>query len=205
LGVGNYTVEHMARQLHLTVTAILSVAVSGCVGFVHTSAPKSWPKPVPATNVLAFDGVFSNRSVDIETGAPSDKGRQLFDFLTGCGHQHGKQGVYVAIDSSPVDDSIYVRLLDEHKLEIDSAVLAIDVAYVVRKGFLMLYGPFSGTHAKSTNMGYGIDRKSSQLYLTEAGALLGRQGEVETGLLFCVVPVFTSSKDSMLWRRISLE
>jgi hypothetical protein len=192
----------MSIRTLLTAAAMMFLVACGCVRVSHQPTPRSWPKPTPATNTMAFDGVFSNQSIDPKTGQPSDESTQLFDFLTGRDHMHGKDGKQVGIRSSLDESVLHVRLLDERELEIDSADLQRSSDFDLSKGFLHLRGPFSGTHGESSNLGTDISGESSQLYVSSAGDLLGRKSESEVGLLFYFVPVATSEKNCMMWPKI---
>src|ERR1017187_5976610 len=104
----------MTNRFLLTIAAMIFLATCGCVGVSHKSTPRSWPKPTPATNAMEFDGVFSNRSIDPKTGKPNDQSAQLFDFLTGRGHMHGKRGAQVEIRSSPDESVMHVQIGRAH-------------------------------------------------------------------------------------------
>ena len=186
----------------LTTGTVLFLAASGCVGVKHERAPQSWPKPISASEVKQFDGIFSNRSIDPKTGQPGDQSAQLFDFLTGRGHSLGKLGWEVEIRSTSDGSLLHVRLLDEQELEIASADLQRGADFELSRGFLSLHGPSSGTHATSTNLGTGIRHQSFQLYISSTSDLLGRQSDSAAGLLFYFVPVATDTKDCMLWPKI---
>lgn len=179
------------------------LATFGCVGVRRERRAGSWPEPTSAMDVKQFDGAFSNRSVDRASGHPTDQTPQLFDFLTGRGHVHGKRGVAVQIRFSSEDGVLHLRLLDEQDVEIDSASLQRGSDFDFSGGFLNLYGPFSGAHARSTNLGAGMERQSSRLYLASSDSLLGQRSECGAGLLFYFVPYAGTSKSWMLWPKLA--
>lgn len=115
---------------------------------------------------------------------------------------HGERGTQVEIRSAPDESVLHLRLLDEQKVEIDSADLKSTVDFELSRGVLSLHGPFAGTRARSTNLGTGIEHQSSQLYLSSTSDLFGRKSDSGAALLFYVVPVIGSSKDCMLWLKL---
>jgi len=195
----------MTKRIQVLAVTIIVLATSGCVAVRRERRAESWPEPTSAADVMQFDGTFSNRSVNRATGHPSDRTAQLFDFLTGQGHSHGERGVQVQIRFSREDGVLQVRLLDEHGVVIDSARLQPGSNFEFFGRFLSLYGPFSGTHARSTNMGAGMERQTSRIYLASGEGLFGQQSECGAGLLFYFVPFVGSSKSWMLWPKLAAQ
>ena len=189
----------MRNTILLTTAVVMFMATSGCVIVNRQHAPQSWPTPISASDLKQFDGIFRNRSIDLKTGKPDDQSLQLFDFLTGRGHSHGRLGTEVEIRSTSDGSLLHVRLLDEREWEIDSADLHRRADFELSNGFLNLHGSFSGTRAESTNLGTGIGHHSSQLYVSSTSDLLGRRSDSGAALLFYFVPLVSNSKDCMLW------
>ena len=179
------------------------LTTSGCVAIRHERPAGSWPEPTFATELKQFEGVFGNRSVDRATGQPGERSAQLFDFLTGQGHSHGRWGVVVEIRYAVEGGTLHVRLLDEKGVEIDSASLRPGTDFEMEKGFLSLFGPFSGTHSRSGNLGAGLGRQSSRLYVSSSDGLLGQRFESGAGILFYFVPYVGGSKSWMLWPKLA--
>ena len=184
---------------------MICLATSGCVFFKRERAPRSWPQPISAAQVEQFDGVFSNLGIDRTTGQPSARAGELFDFLTGQGHYHLKRGTRVEIRSSPDQKVMHIRQLDEQQLEIDSASLQRGTDFEFSKGFLKVYGPFSGLRADSGNLGTGVEHQSFRFYLSSTGDLLGKNAHSSSGLLFYFVPIMISGNDWRLWPKIPSE
>jgi len=189
--------------IHILGVAVVLFATSGCVAVRHERRAESWPEPTTAADVEQFEGMFSNRSVDRATGQPGDRSVQLFDFLTGQGHSHGRRGVAVEIRRAAEEAVLHVRLLDEKGLEIDSASLRRSRDFELTEGSLSLFGPFSGTHSRSGNLGGGVERQSSRLYVSSSEGLLGRRSESGAGFLFYFVPYLGGSRSWMLWPKLA--
>lgn len=171
----------------------------GCIAVRHQPPADSWPQPQTISDTKQFEGMFSNRSVDRSTGQPGERTAQLFDFLTGRGHSHGKRGVSVEMRCAEEGAMLFVRLFDDKGLEIDSARLQRGTDFEFEDGSLRLFGPFSGTHSRSGNLGAGVERQSSRLYVASSQGLLGRSSESGAGLLFYFVPYVGGSKAWMFW------
>jgi hypothetical protein len=193
----------MTKRILQIAVAMTLLTTSGCVAVKNKRAPQSWPKPISATGIKQFEGLYNNRSVDRTTGKPGERTYQLFDFLRGRSHSHGNRGVYVEVSSSFDDTVLHVRLLDEQHLEIDSASLQHDSDFELTRGFLTLHGPYSGTRAGSGNIAVGVEDESSRLYVSSTCDLLGRQSDRSAGLLFYFVPFISAGRHWMLWPKLS--
>jgi hypothetical protein len=185
----------------LIIAALTILAGTGCIHLKRI--PGSWPKPIAATEVKQFEGVFSNLSIDSKTGQIGDRSSQLFDFLTGKGHSNGKQGTQVQIISSPDGTVLDIHLLNQEKSEIDSATLKRGNDFDYSEGSLILYGPFSGLRGISGNLGNGVQHQLFRLYLSATHDLIGKQTEKGAGFLFYTVPVTGMTKTWMLWPKIT--
>lgn len=192
----------MKTTIHILGVATALFTASGCVAVRHERRAESWPEPTTAADLKQFEGMFSNRSVDRATGKPGDRSAQLFDFLTGQGHSHGRRGVAVEIRHGAEEAVLHVRLLDEKGMEIDSASLRRSTDFELTEGSLRLFGPFSGTHSRSGNLGAGVERQSSRLYVSSSDGFLGQSSESGAGLLFYFVPYVGGSKTWMFWPKL---
>ena len=184
----------------MTVALLVS---SGCIAVRRQPPAELWHEPQAASDTKQFEGVFSNRSIDRSTGKPGERTAQLFDFLTGQGHSHGKRGVTVEMRCADNGVILVVRLLDDKGLEIDSASLRRGTEFEFEDGSLRLFGPFSGTHSRSGNLGAGVERQSSHLYVSSSDGFLGRSSESGAGLLFYFVPYVGGSKTWMFWPKLA--
>lgn len=194
--------ESVKTTIHILGVALALFASSGCVMVSRESRVESWPEPTTAADLKQFEGMFSNRSVNRATGLPGDRSEQLYDFLTGQGHAHGRRGVAVEISHLAEETGLHVRLLDEKGLEIDSARLRGSADFQLTEGSLSLFGQFTGTHSRAGNLGAGVERKSSRLYVSSSDGLLGQHSETGAGFLFYFIPYVGGSKSWLLWPKL---
>jgi hypothetical protein len=188
------------RILLLPVVMTLLVG-NGCVHFNRESEPSSWPKPVSATDTKQFEGVFENQNVkatNYRSGVPIT---DLFDFITGRRTANGMQGNQVEIRTSKDGSALQIRLLDEQGLEIAATVLHRSTDFDLSSRNLVLYGPFSGYHGSSGNLGAGVEHHSANLYVSATHDLLGSQSTSNVALLFYFVPSVLGGEDWILWPR----
>lgn len=187
-----------SRILVVCSTALL-VTCTGCICVSVQRADPDWPKPIAVSRPSEFSGVYWNRSGECNCGG---YGVELFDFVTGQGHQHGDRGCKVRVDASEDGGVLCVRLLDTNHVEIDSAELRRGVDYDIERGALTLHGPFSGGHHGVSNLGFYARHERDRLYQTSAGSLIGLEEDKEAGLVFGVVPVAGEDTSRNLWRRV---
>lgn len=188
----------MTNRLTFLTGALTAFVAVGCVGIRRSALPPQAPKPMVATSVAQFTGLFQNRSHQLPEKYP----QPLFGFITGRGHAYGQGGAWVAIEHVKADDSLRVRLLDEKHQQIDSADLRRDKEFSFSRGVLTLSGPSVGTQATSGNLGAGVERKHVQLARADSGDLIGRTSTKGAFLLFFAVPVIGGSYEESLWPRV---
>ncbi len=180
------------------------LATTGCIVMGNKSAAKSWPEPTSAPDLKSFGGMFHNRSVDRTTGKPGE-GSQLFDFFTGRSHWRVRQGTGVEVRSSEDGASLFIRLLDEKGAEMDSVTLRRDADFKFEDGSLRLFGPFSGTHPVSGNLGTGVQHESARLHVSSQDGFLGQRSESGVGFMFYFVPFASSSRRWMFWPKLATQ
>lgn len=190
----------LLKRIFYIVTLTMLFMTVGCVGMYNKRPNQSWPKPVASFKTGQFDGVFKNYS--LETKIDEVSRNQLFDFLTNQSHSHIKRGTEVEIQSSPDENVLRVRLLDQDRLEIDSAELHRGTNFDLTGGFINLHGLFLGARSEAGNIAVEAENESSRLYISSAGDLLGKHTSKTTGLLFYLIPFATNEKEWMLWSKV---
>ena len=189
------------RIVPVIISAALILLSTGCVGFKFKRRPATWPGPISASNLKQFEGVFSNSAPRVTRERSDD----LYSFLIGQGHSHGKRGTQVEIRSSADQKTLHVRLLDEQRLEVASVSLQRGVNFDFSRGFLNLHGPFTGGDAKAGNIAAYVGYESAGLYLTTTHDLLGRRSGRGAGLLFYFIPFLGGSRYWVLWPQATHE
>ena len=190
------------KSLFFLFSAMLALFTSGCIIVQRDPWHSSWPKPVAANDFRQFEGVYRNHGLDAKNENELVSGCELFDFLTGEGHQHGDRGKQVEIRSSQDGSSLRVRLFDEQDREIDSATLQRGTAFALSDGALVLHGHFSGWLDNSGNWGPNRQYQSDKLRLASNGGLLGHEFRAEFGLLCEFIPTASTCVSTMFWRKI---
>ena len=109
----------------------------------------------------------------------------------------------VEIRHAAEEPVLHVRLLDEKGSEIDSASLRRGTDFELTEGSLSLFGPFSGTHSRSGNLGGGVERQSSRLYVSSSDGLLGRKSDTGAGFLFYFLPYLGGNKSWTFWPKLA--
>ncbi len=195
-----------AAKRVLLVPVVMTLLVgNGCVHFNDESEPSSWPKPISATDTKQFEGIFKNQNANAtayRSGAPIT---DLFDFIHGRRTTNGMRGTQVEIRASKDGSTLDVRLLDGKGSEIDATDLHRGSDFDLSSGALTLYGPFSGYHSSSGNLGAGVEHHSAKLYVSSTRDLLGIQSSRNAGLLFYFVPMAMGGKDWILWAKVNQE
>jgi hypothetical protein len=195
----------VAKRVLLITVVMTLLAGNGCVHFNDESEPPSWSKPISAADATQFNGVFKNQNVNAtiyRSGVPIT---DLFDFITGRRTTNGMRGSQVEIRASKDGSSLAVRLLDGQGLEIAATDLHRGSDFDLSGGAIALYGPFSGNHGSSGNLGAGVEHHSAELHVSTTHDLLGTQSSSNVGLLFYFVPSVLGGKDWILWPRVSQE
>ncbi|HXR49206.1 MAG TPA: hypothetical protein VN784_17370 [Candidatus Limnocylindrales bacterium] len=195
----------VAKRVLLITVVMTLLAGNGCVNFNDESEPPSWPKPVSATDTTQFDGIFKNQNVNATTYRSGIPITDLFDFISGRRTANGMRGSQVEIRTSKDGSALDVRLLDGQGSEIAATNLHRGSDFDLSSGALALYGPFSGNHGSSGNLGTGVEHHSARLYVSSTHDLLGTQSSSNVGLLFYCVPMAMGGKDWILWPRVSQE
>jgi hypothetical protein len=193
----------VAKRFLLLPIVMTMLAVNGCVHYNDASEPASWPKPLSASDPKQFDGVYTNQNVkatNYRSGVPIT---DLFDFITGRRTTNGVWGSQVEIRASKDGSALHVRLLDGHGLEIAATDLHRGSDFDLSSDALTLYGPFSGCHGSSGNLGAGVGHRVARLYVSSTHDLLGTQSETNFALLFYFVPSVLGGQDWILWPRLA--
>jgi hypothetical protein len=94
--------------------------------------------------------------------------------------------------------------LDGHGSEIAATDLHRGSDFDLSGDALTLYGPFSGYHDSSGNLGAGVGHRLARLYVSSTHDLLGTQSETNVALLFYFVPSVLGGQDWILWPRLAL-
>jgi hypothetical protein len=195
----------MTKRILLILVVMTLLAGNGCVYFADESEPPSWPKPISATNTTQFEGAFKNQNANVTTYRSGVPVAGLFDFITGRRATNGARGSQVEIRATRDGSALVVRLLDGQGFEIAVADLHRGSDFDLSGGALAVYGPFSGYHGSSGNLGAGVAHHIAKLYISSTHNLLGTQSARNAGLLFYFVPTTIGGKDWILWPRIGPE
>jgi hypothetical protein len=195
----------VAKRVPFIPVLMALLAGNGCVHFNDESEPLSWPKPISVTETKQFDGVFKNQNVNATAFRSGIPVTDLYDFITGRRTTDGMRGSQVEIRASKDGSSLDVRLLDGQGSEIAATDLHRGSDFVLSGSAMALYGPFSGNHGSSGNLGAGVEHHSAELYVSSTHDLLGTQSSSNVGLLFYFVPSVLGGKDWILWPRIGQE
>jgi len=193
----------VAKWFLLMPVVMTMLAVNGCAHFNDASEPASWPKPVSVTDLKQFDGVYTNQNIkatNYRSGVPVT---DLFDFITGRRTTNGVQGSQVEIRAAKDGSALHVRLLDGHGLEIGATDLHRGSDFDLSGNALALYGPFSGYHGSSGNLGAGVGHQKARLYVSPTHDLLGTLSKTNFTLLFYFVPSVLGGQDWILWLRLA--
>lgn len=192
---------NVIKPVLLIPVAMTLLAGNGCVHFNDKSEPPSWPKPIFATDTKQFDGVFKNQNVNATAYRSGVPVTDLFDFMTGRRTANSMRGTQVEIRASEDGGALDVRLLDGQGLEIAATDLRRGSDFDLSSGALAIYGPFSGYHRSSGNLGTGVEHHRAKLYVSSTRDLLGTQSSSNVGLLFYFVPMAMGGQDWILWPR----
>jgi hypothetical protein len=179
------------------------LAVNGCVHYHDASEPASWPKPVSVTATKQFNGVYANQNCKVTNYRSGVPVTDLFDFITGRRTTNGVWGRQVEIRATKDGSALHVRLLNGHEAEIAATDLYRGSNFDLSSDALTLYGPFSGYHDSSGNLGAGVGHRMARLYVSSTHDLLGTQSETNVGLLFYFVPSVLGGQDWILWPRLA--
>jgi hypothetical protein len=193
----------VAKRILLLPVVMTMLAVNGCVHYNDASEPASWPKPVSVTDPKQFDGVYTNQNVKVTNYRSGVPVTDLFDFITGRRTTNGVQGSQVEIRAAKDGSTLHVRLLDGHGLEIAATDLHRGSDFDLSDNALALYGPFSGYHGSSGNLGAGVGHQTARLYVSSTHDLLGTQSKTNVALLFYFVPSVLGGQDWILWPRLA--
>lgn len=193
---------NVTKRVLLIALVMASVAGNGCVHFNDESEPPSWPKPVSATDLKQFEGVFKNQNANATTYRSGIPITDLFDFVTSRRTTNGIRGNQVEISASKDGKALAVRLLDGQGLEIAATDLHRGSDFDLSSGVLILYGPFSAAHGSSGNLGAGVEYHSAGLYVSSNHDLIGTQSSSNVGLLFYFVPMVMGGEDWIIWPRV---
>ncbi len=190
------------RTNALMIGCLAAAAIlSGCVAGRSDVPNPAWPTAVATSEIRQFEGVFRNESLLAATGATHRRGSSLFAFLGGTRRIAPGPGERVEIRISP-EGTLRVRLLDSQHHEISAVSLERKKGFSFAAGRLQLQGRRSGGRADAGNLGVGVSYRHSELQLSAAGSLLGREAQGSAGLLFYFVPLATSSEQAMQWLRL---
>jgi hypothetical protein len=181
---------------HLLAVSLLAVLTSGCVSTQIEQLDRSGSKPVRATNLKQFEGVYRNRA--FETGEPDENTTELFVFLLGPARSHDR-GRRVEIRSTPSGDALRLRLLDSRNRQLDAATLHRGRDFKFSRGAIVLHWDSSVLRTTSSNWGPGVEHALSRVHLTDNGSLLGRDASGGVALLMAVIPVATATRSFWLW------
>jgi hypothetical protein len=190
------------RTLFLLLITLSVMVTSGCMFGEREYAHPSWPKSVAATDLRQFEGVYLNHSLDSKTGVAGEHYHELFDFLTGQGHNNGGRGKRVEVRSTPDGTSLVVSLFDEGKIQVDSATLRCGPAFTLVHGELFLHGPSAGWRDQSGNFGPNVHYQRCKLHPATTGGLLGNEFETDFGLLCDIIPMTGATQRAMFWPAI---
>ena len=182
------------------IAILAAITLSGCD--TGNPAHPSWPKPVRATALNQFDGVYRNHGHNFMTGRQMDNDSQLFDHLTDRPNDHGKRAWELEMRSSPDGRAVRLRLCDSHGGLLDSTELRSGVHYRFVRGSIALLGSSTGFQGGTSNLGTAIDYDGARLYLTPTGGLLCATSSSGAGLLFYMIPAAHYGKHWSYWTRL---
>lgn len=194
----------VAKRILILPLMMTMLAVNGCVFCNDTREPVSWPKPVSDLDPKHFDGVYINQNVKVTKYRSGVPVTDLFDFITGRRTTNGVCGSRVEICAAKDGSALHVRLLDGHGLELAATDLHRGSDFDRSSRALTLYGPFSGYHGSSGNLGAGVGHRMARLYVSSTHDLLGTQSETSVALLFYFVPSVLGGQDWMIWSRLDV-
>jgi hypothetical protein len=195
--------ENVAKRILALPVVMTMLEVNGCVHYTDASEPAPWPKPFAANDLQQFDGFYTNQNVKVTNYRSGVPVPDLFDFITGRRTTNGIEGRQVEIRAAKDGSALHLRLLDGHGLELVSTDLHRGSDLDLSGDALALYGPFSGYHGSSGNLGAGVGHRVAGLYVSSNHELLGKQSETNLGLLFYFVPSLLGGQDWILWPRLT--
>ena len=193
----------MAKRILLLPVVLTMLAVNGCVHYNDASEPASWPKPVSVTTRNSLTGFIPTKMIKVTNYRSGVPVTDLFDFITGRRTTNGVQGSQVEIRAAKDGSALHLRLLDGHGLEIAATDLHRGSDFDLSGNALALYGPFSGYHGASGNLGAGVEHHKARLYVSSTHDLLGTQSKTNFALLFYFVPSVLGGQDWILWPRLA--
>jgi hypothetical protein len=179
------------------------LAVLFGTGCVRTNRNARWPEPMENPRMVDFDGPYSNWSVDPTDGQQSGPGLELFDFVTDRGHEHGTRGAQTELRESDDGSVLHVRLIDQSGAEIDKADLRRGIDFELVHDHLDIKGPFVGWNSEASNLAAYTEKRTSQLFVSRNGELLGKRSSSGGGFLFYFIPSGGKTVEWMLWRKLS--
>jgi hypothetical protein len=190
----------MGSYLRLGAAFLALLSGAGCL---RTNKNALWTEPIANPRVIDFQGLYSNWSVDPTASQASGPGAALFDFVTNRGHEHGRRGTSAELRVSDDGSLLHVRLLDQGGAEIDKADLRRAVDFALAHDHLDIKGPFVGWHHEASNLAAYVEKRTSQLYVSRNGDLLGKNSSSGAGFLFHFIPSGGKTVEWVLWRKLS--
>ncbi len=172
-------------------------------GCVRTNKNALWPEPIANPRMVDFKGLYSNWSVDPAVDQQGGPGLELFDFVTDRSHQYGTRGSQTELSESEDGSVLRVRLLDQSGAEIGQADLRRGIDFEFAHDHLDIKGPFVGWHSNASNLAAYAERRTSQLFVSRNGELLGRRSSSGGGFLFYFIPAGGKTIEWILWRKLS--
>jgi hypothetical protein len=128
-----------SMSAYFRLSCVLILFTSGCVTTRIDKPEHSWPKPIAATDLKQFDGVYLDSALEmLETGKPAPNTTELFVFLLGPTHSHEGDSNHVEIRSTPDGRHLRIRLLDPRHRQIDSALLHRGTDFALSGGAIVV-------------------------------------------------------------------
>ena len=197
------TIVQMQFRLFGSLAMLLT---SGCINLDFARSPRFWPKPVAATSLQQFQGVYRNHSLDDKTGEVTEYGYPLFAYLIGGRYARGERGwdgERVEIHVTSDENRLMVDLFDLNGHEVDSATLQRNKVFVFSGEKLILQGPFAGWGELGSNLAPGVKHTRYRLRLSSSGGLRGDISEKKAGLFFGFIPEAGTTKHMMFWPKVA--
>jgi hypothetical protein len=184
--------------------ALMLLMLACLPGCVNQSAHRSWPKPVKASALSQFEGVYDNKGRDNKTGIRkgTSDGQGFYYFLTyGRDDDAEYDGARLDVRFSQDGRLMKLRLYNPQGKMIQSNNLQRGVHFDFTNGKIVRKSVSGAVRVFDAAI-VGASYNHYELYTTNLGGILGHENSVGGMLVGFIVPVGGSENIWSYWPRL---
>ncbi|MBS0660513.1 MAG: hypothetical protein JSR82_20010 [Verrucomicrobia bacterium] len=176
---------------------VLSLPPTALAGDLRNSASAPSNAAAKLRDLRPLAGTYRDRG--LVSSNPSGRTTSLFSFLTGRYRPRASPGEWLELRPSADGTSLRWRLLGPAREVLEQGTLQPSVHFTLHAdGLEMHAAPDRGSSTGNLGVGHTTLRRHLR---SNTQGLVGQVSRSDVGLLFYLVPVATSSQQTMLWRR----